>query len=54
MPLSDTTVKNINPAEKLVWLFDEKGLYLEIVPSGGKWWCFKYRFGGKGICRFKR
>src|SRR5690349_7686158 len=22
-------------------------MYLEIAPSGGKWWRFKYRFGGK-------
>ncbi|KGV74337.1 phage integrase family protein [Burkholderia pseudomallei MSHR4299] len=28
-------------------LFDGGGLYLEIAPSGGKWWRLKYRFGGK-------
>jgi integrase len=28
-------------------LFDERGLYLEISPAGGKWWRLKYRFGGK-------
>src|SRR5947199_6898126 len=22
-------------------------MYLEIAPSGGKWWRFKYRYGGK-------
>mgnify|MGYP006285125107 CR=1 FL=1 len=26
---------------------DGKGLYLEVAPSGGKWWRFKYRFNGK-------
>ena len=28
-------------------MFDEKGLYLEVAPSGGKWWRLKYRFDGK-------
>ena len=28
-------------------MFDERGLYLEVAPSGGKWWRFKYRFEGK-------
>ena len=28
-------------------MFDAGGLYLEVAPSGGKWWRFKYRFGGK-------
>lgn len=26
---------------------DEKGLFLLVAPSGGKWWRLKYRFGGK-------
>lgn len=28
-------------------LSDEKGLYIEIAPNGGKWWRLKYRIGGK-------
>lgn len=28
-------------------LFDGGGLYLEVAPSGGKWWRLKYRFDGK-------
>jgi hypothetical protein len=35
------------PGEKLVRLFDERGLYLEVSPTGGKWWRLKYRFNGK-------
>ena len=27
--------------------FDGRGLYLEISPTGGKWWRLKYRFDGK-------
>jgi integrase len=30
-----------------VKLFDERGLYLEVSPGGGKWWRLKYRFDGK-------
>lgn len=47
MPLTDTAVRNAKPQSKPVRLFDERGLYLEIAPSGGKWWRFKYRFDGK-------
>jgi len=47
MSLTDSTIQNAQPGAKPVRLFDEKGLYLEISPSGGKWWRFKYRFGGK-------
>ncbi|WP_154218321.1 Arm DNA-binding domain-containing protein, partial [Burkholderia pseudomallei] len=45
MPLTDTAIRNAKPADKPVRLFDGGGLYLEIAPSGGKWWRLKYRFG---------
>lgn len=47
MPLSVLTVKAAKPKSKPYKLADEKGLYLEISPSGGKWWRYKYRFDGK-------
>ncbi len=47
MPLTDTAVRNAKPRKGAVRLFDERGLYLEISPAGGKWWRFKYRFNGK-------
>ena len=47
MPLTDTAIRNAKPAEKAKKLFDGGGLYLEVAPSGGKWWRLKYRFGGK-------
>ncbi|MCL4669766.1 tyrosine-type recombinase/integrase [Burkholderia pseudomallei] len=47
MPLTDTAIRNAKPADKPMRLFDGGGLYLEIAPSGGKWWRLKYRFGGK-------
>ena len=47
MPLSDIAIRNTKPGDKTRRLFDGGGLYLEITPSGGKWWRFKYRFDGK-------
>ena len=47
MPLTDTTIRTAKPTGKAVKLFDGGGLYLEIAPSGGKWWRLKYRFQGK-------
>jgi hypothetical protein len=45
--LNDITVKNAIPREKIFRIFDEKGLYIEISPKGGKYWRFKYRYLGK-------
>jgi len=47
MPLTNAAVKAAKPKDKPTRLFDEKGLYLEVSPAGGKWWRFKYRFDGK-------
>lgn len=44
MPLTDSAVKAAKPAEKARKLFDERGLYLLVTPTGGKLWRFKYRF----------
>ncbi|MFC5523938.1 Arm DNA-binding domain-containing protein [Polaromonas jejuensis] len=49
MPLTDTACKNAKcPADKArARLTDAGGLYLEVVPTGGKHWRWKYRFDGK-------
>ncbi|MGB4064201.1 MAG: integrase arm-type DNA-binding domain-containing protein [Azonexus sp.] len=47
MPLTEIAIKAAKPAEKITRLYDEKGLYLEISPAGGRWWRFKYSIGGK-------
>lgn len=47
MPLTNTEIRNAKPADKARKLFDGGGLYLEVAPSGGKWWRLKYRYGGK-------
>ena len=47
MPLTDASIRNAKPSDKPLRLFDSGGLYLEVAPSGGKWWRLKYRFAGK-------
>ena len=47
MPLTDVAIRQAKPRLKPFRLFDERGLYLEISPGGGKWWRLKFRFGGK-------
>jgi integrase len=47
MSLTDPAIRNAKPGEKPIKLADEKGLYLLIVPAGGKWWRLDYRFAGK-------
>lgn len=45
--LTDTAVKNAQPADKAYKLADSLGLYLLVRPNGNKWWRVDYRFGGK-------
>ena len=47
MALTNIEIKNAKPREKNYRLYDEKGMYLEVTPAGGKLWRLKYRFGGK-------
>jgi len=47
MALTHIAIKNAKPREKAYKLSDEKGLFLLVTPAGGKYWRFKYRFGGK-------
>src|SRR5438128_4597637 len=47
MPLTDTAIRSAKPQAKPFKLFDGGGLHLIVTPTGGKWWCWKYRFGGK-------
>ena len=47
MALTNVDIKNAKPRDKSYRLYDEKGLYLEVTPAGGKLWRLKYRFGGK-------
>lgn len=47
MSLTDVIVKNAKPEKAQYKLFDEKGLLLLVIPTGGKYWRMKYRFDGK-------
>lgn len=47
MPIVELVARNAKPKDKIYRLYDTGGLYLEVAPSGGKWWRLKYRFGGK-------
>ena len=47
MKLTDINIKKAKPGDKARKLFDGGGLYIQIEPTGGKLWRFKYRFDGK-------
>ncbi len=47
MPLTDRASATRSPTAKPYNLSMAGGLYIEVAPSGGKWWRFKYRFAGK-------
>ena len=47
MPLNDTYIKNLKPAEKAQKHFDGGGLFLFVPTSGSKLWRMAYRFNGK-------
>jgi integrase len=45
--LSDLRIRATKPTAKPQRLYDERGLYIEIAPNGGRWWRFKYHIDGK-------
>jgi integrase len=47
MRLSDINIRRAKPTEKPTKMWDGGGLYIEILPTGGKLWRYKYRFEGK-------
>lgn len=47
MALTDLKVKAAKPQGKPYKLTDERGLFLLVNPSGGKYWRWSYRFDGK-------
>lgn len=47
MTLSDAAIRRAKPTDKPQRLFDGGGLYLEVAPSGGKLWRWKYRYAGR-------
>ena len=47
MLLTDKAVKGAKPTEKQYKLPDGKGLFLLVLPTGGKYWHFRSKVGGK-------
>lgn len=47
MPLTTLQIKAASPTAKPYKLHDQEGLYLVVIPAGGKYWRFDYRYGGK-------
>jgi integrase len=47
MSLTASAVQLAKAQAKSYKLYDGRGLYLEVSPSGGKWWRFKYRYDNK-------
>ena len=45
--LTDSKVKSAKPKERAYKLSDGAGMYLQVTPTGSKYWRLKYRFGGK-------
>lgn len=43
MSLTDTAIRSAKPRAKSYKLYDEKGLYLQVNPSGSKLWRLRYR-----------
>ncbi|WCB45287.1 tyrosine-type recombinase/integrase [Nitratidesulfovibrio vulgaris] len=47
MALKELQIKALKPKERLYRIADSDGLCLEVAPSGGKRWRFRYRFCGQ-------
>jgi integrase len=47
MALTDTRIRKANPGKAPRKLTDDRGLYIEIRPTGAKLWRYRYRIAGK-------
>ncbi|WP_423804245.1 Arm DNA-binding domain-containing protein, partial [Nitrosomonas nitrosa] len=43
MSLTETTLKAMKPKEKTYIVTDERGLYIEVFPTGGMIWRCRYQ-----------
>ncbi|MBN3847918.1 DUF4102 domain-containing protein [Paraburkholderia sp. Ac-20342] len=46
-PLTELQIRKAKPAEQPYRLADGKGLYLQVMPNGSRYWRMKYRFDDK-------
>lgn len=47
MKLTDLACKTAKPKETTYKLSDGQGLFLEVRPTGARYWRMKYRYAGK-------
>ena len=47
MPLTDTAIRALKPKSVRYSRSDERGLVLEVFPTGGMLWHYRYRLNGK-------
>ncbi len=47
MALTDTALKALKPKDKPYTVSDDRGLYVEVFPTGGIVWRYRYRIAGK-------
>lgn len=47
MALTDVAVRGFQPREAVYKKTDGAGLYIEVHPTGAKYWRLKYRYSGK-------
>jgi hypothetical protein len=45
--ISEIRVRSAKAAEKPYKLTDARGLYLQVMPNGSRYWRFNYRFDGR-------
>jgi integrase len=45
--LTNLQIQNARPTDRVAQYTDDRGLYLEVHPSGSKLWRYKYRYMGK-------
>ena len=50
MALTNTTIRNLKPQQKLFKKANSKGLYMLVTAQGSKPWRLKYRFANKEKC----
>ena len=45
--LTEVQIRNAKPRERAYKLFDERGLFLLVMPTGGRLWRFRYRVANR-------
>lgn len=45
--LTDSQIRSAKPSDRPRKLFDSRGLYLHLMPNGGRYWRFNYNFKGR-------